>query len=274
MNVADQGSDGTALLALLTIVTLAMAVAVTRLWRRYRHPVLVPEHTTGMLQRDGVFVRMLAPGRHRIDRVRERVIHVGLRTRVLQVRGQEVLTSDGIAVKVSLDVELRVVDARLAVSAAEATGGSYAMAGGLGATDLLQLRTSSEIRSAVAGLDLDGLLADYAPVAAQVRAQVAGRAAELGLEVEGVIVRDVMLPAPVKKMLAAAVQARVEGLAALERARAEHATMRSLANTARLMEQHPALGQIRMIQEMANSERPTFVVGVEPAAAVATTPAD
>ena len=56
------------------------------------------------------------------------------------------------------------------------------------------------------------------------------------------------------------VRAQFEGRAALERARAEAATMRSLANTARMLEEQPAIAQLRILQAI-ESGKATVVVG-------------
>jgi hypothetical protein len=54
-------------------------------------------------------------------------------------------------------------------------------------------------------------------------------------------VRDLMLPGELKRAFAQTVTAQKEGLASLQRARGETASLRSLANAARLMQDHPGL---------------------------------
>lgn len=60
-------------------------------------------------------------------------------------------------------------------------------------------------------------------------------------------------------------RARLEGLAALERARGEQAALRSLANAARLLKDNPELAQLRVLQAAATARNATIVIG-DPAA--------
>jgi hypothetical protein len=78
------------------------------------------------------------------------------------------------------------------------------------------------------------------------------------LEVE---VRDVMLPAELKRSFAAVLVARKDGEAALERARAETAALRSLANAGRTVSDNPGLLQLRILQEIGGTSGNTVVFG-------------
>ena len=64
-----------------------------------------------------------------------------------------------------------------------------------------------------------------------------------------------------KNLFAASVRAHQEGKAALERARAETAAMRNLANAAGWMEKHPTLLTLRWIQALAEQNAHTVIVG-------------
>ena len=57
-----------------------------------------------------------------------------------------------------------------------------------------------------------------------------------------------MLPAEVRKAAAEVAITRSQGLAALERARAEVAATRALVNAAKVCADNPALLQLRMLQ--------------------------
>lgn len=59
-----------------------------------------------------------------------------------------------------------------------------------------------------------------------------------------------MFPGELKRIFAQVVQARQEGLAALEKARGETAPLRNLANAARTLAANPALLQLRTLQTM------------------------
>jgi uncharacterized membrane protein YqiK len=65
-----------------------------------------------------------------------------------------------------------------------------------------------------------------------------------------VVVKDVLLPAELRAAFAEAVVVRRRGQAQLEAARAETAAMRSLANAAKLLDEHPALARLKLVQAL------------------------
>ena len=60
------------------------------------------------------------------------------------------------------------------------------------------------------------------------------------------------------------VTARLRGAAALEAARAETAALRALANGARLLDEHPALAQLRLVQSAPPGTRLVLQLGGTP----------
>jgi len=71
-----------------------------------------------------------------------------------------------------------------------------------------------------------------------------------------------MFPGELKRTFAQVVTARKDGLAALERARGETAALRNLANAAKLVDANPALLQLRLLQQIAESAGNTIVLGL------------
>ena len=73
-----------------------------------------------------------------------------------------------------------------------------------------------------------------------------------------------MLPADLKRAFCDVVKAKQEGQAALERARGESASLRNLANVARVLEANPALMNLRMLQSLASAQNAgnTLVLGM------------
>ena len=86
--------------------------------------------------------------------------------------------------------------------------------------------------------------------------------ARLGVELLSVDVRDLMLPAELKRAFAGVVAARKDGEIALERARGETAALRNLANAGRMLEDNPGLVQLRLLQEIGGSTGNTVVIGL------------
>ena len=72
--------------------------------------------------------------------------------------------------------------------------------------------------------------------------------------------KDIMLSSDMKKTFIEVIKAKKEALASLEKARGEMATLRSLANAAKMMEKNPELVKLRLIQTMDSSQGNTFII--------------
>lgn len=101
---------------------------------------------------------------------------------------------------------------------------------------------------AVAQRSLEDLLAERPTLADDVRAQLGAGAEAVGVAIERLWLRDVTVPAELRRAAAEAAVARAQGRAALERARSEVAATRAPANAARMVAETPALLQLRTLQ--------------------------
>ena len=173
--------------------------------------ITVYEWERGLLYRRGRFARVLEPGRYRLSKRSSWVRKLDRSQTTNTVPGQEVLTGDGVTVRLSLAATYVVADPVRAVTAADDYRGALYLA--------LQLA----LRDAVAALTIDELVETRSRIGAQLRAPAAERAGELGLELKQVELKDLMLTGELRRMMAQVVAARKEGQAALERARGETA---------------------------------------------------
>ncbi len=204
---------------------------------------------------DGRLNRVLEAGRHRYNRRRARLITVDVRPVLFTVPGQEVFTADGVTVRVTLMGRWRVSDPVEYTTAAEQPA------------QLLYAAAQEVVRERIARLPLNDALADREALSDGLDERMQEAVTGLGITVSEVAIRDVMPPGELRRAVMDAVIARERGKAALEEARAEAALLRSLANTARLLERHPALLQLRTLQVAA--ERDTTLV-LDPRAGVVT----
>jgi regulator of protease activity HflC (stomatin/prohibitin superfamily) len=198
--------------------------------------ITVREYERAVRFVDGRVRDVLGPGRHRYRARRTEMCRVDMRPQLVPVAGQEVLTSDGVTVRVTTVLRLTVTDPVTYLTASQdARGEVYAAA-------------QQALRAVVSGVNLEALLGARATFGEQLLGQIQAVSARTGIEVDEVNLRDVMLPGELKRAFAQQALAREQGKAELERARAEAATLRSLANTAKLLEEHPALLRLRTLQ--------------------------
>jgi regulator of protease activity HflC (stomatin/prohibitin superfamily) len=215
------------------IVAIAVAgAALAAVLRRF----IVNDGCESLLFRGGRFVRVLKPGTHWVLGQKTVVRHVDVREAALTVAGQEVLTSDNLALKITVILHYQVVK----VDQALRTVQNYA--------EQLHLAVQDALRSVVAGKTLDQLLAQRVQVVEAMTPLVTAEAERVGANLLRLVLRDFMLAGELKQAYADTVKARLEGLATLERARGETAAMRHLVNATQLMETHPGLLQLRYLQ--------------------------
>jgi regulator of protease activity HflC (stomatin/prohibitin superfamily) len=117
------------------------------------------------------------------------------------------------------------------------------------------------LREAVASRTIDNVLERREEIGPEIVQRCSDDIRSIGLEVISIDVRDLMFPGPLKKTFAQVIEARQQGLAALEKARGETAALRSLANAARMVESNPALLQLRLVQQLESSRGHTVVLG-------------
>ena len=239
---------------ILVVIVIAIfgSVMVAAVAKKIRHAFLVPEGYAGLLYHQGKFVGVLGAGRH----IRwGRHLTLGaqdLRKAALLVAGQEVLTADNVGLKISLLVTYQVTDpAKAAHDTQNWQGDVYNGA---------QLA----LRAVVSGVAVEALLNQRFELGVQLLARVQPEAAKIGINVLAVEVKDVMFPAELKRAFADVLKAKQEGQAALERARGESASLRNLANAARVLEGNPALMNLRLMQSLSAAQNAgnTLVLGM------------
>jgi regulator of protease activity HflC (stomatin/prohibitin superfamily) len=198
-------------------------------------------------RRDGEATVVLGPGRHVVRRRAEHQL-VDLRERLDLVPTQEVLTADGVTAKVSAVFRWTVADPVAFTERLRDPVGAVYLAIQLGLRDVL------------AGQEAEALVrAPRSRLAEGVRDQAAAPAAEVGIRLVDVVVKDVVLPGDLRAAYAELVVGRHRAQAQLEAARAETAALRSLANGAKLLDDHPSLAQLRLVQALPPGSRVELV---------------
>jgi len=245
-----RSSDG--MLLVLVLSGVAVALLAFRLMRGRALFVTIMPWASGLLYRKGAFVRVLPPGRHFIG-LNGQVFQHFTSEQIVLIPAQDVMSQDGFPLKLGTVVRFRITDVRRAQE-------THAN----GFHEPLRVAAQMAMRDAAAGRTLDDLIANRTTLDAEMTAAIRPRAAELGLEVLGVDLRDLILPAEIRRLLTEPERARREGLAALERARGEQAALRSLANAARLLRNNPELQNLRVLQALNTAPgktAPTLVLG-------------
>ena len=229
-----------------------------------------------LVYRRGVFVAELPPGHHRVFGLPGalRIEHVSLQPRALMAQQLDVISKDQFSFRLSVTPLVTIVDARaFAEAQPPAPPGAHAailahVAGGF--SRLIPLLAAAVLEAA-ARHDLDAFLADPHAALAGVEERLAP--ALPGTRLDQLALTAITLPPETRKMFTEVERARREGLAVLERARAEQASLRALANAARMLADNPELGRLRLLQAVEGAKgAKTFILGEASPAAAAMAP--
>jgi regulator of protease activity HflC (stomatin/prohibitin superfamily) len=210
--------------------------------------LVIFEYQRGLVYRNGKYLKLWEPGLHWYHRLAYTVHRMDVRTRIATIPGQEVLSSDGVSIKVSLAATYKVVDPYKAFN----TSANY--------EEALHVLLQLGLRDLVGAIPMDDLLAKRKEIGSMLLAGSKEKAAGLGIELAAADIKDIMFPGELKNIYAQVLNARKEGLAALERARGETAALRNLANAAKIMESNPALFQLRLLQALGSNSGNTIIL--------------
>jgi regulator of protease activity HflC (stomatin/prohibitin superfamily) len=221
----------------------------------YHHTgaVTVFDYQRGLLYQRGRFVRVLEPDRYWIWPFSQRVIGVvDLRRQMLSVNNQKLLTADQVALTLSLSVSVEVADP--AAFAHKVTNGS----------GQLYEDTQLAARALVGARPLDVLLQQRDEFDTQLTEAVRVQAQGYGLHVVHAGLKDIILAPKIRDLLLKEVETKRLAQAALLAAREEVATLRALANAARLVADNPhllALRELETLRTFAQHPGNTVVLG-------------
>lgn len=215
---------------------------------------LVEQGRVGILFVDGQFKEILRPGLHafwrRMGKVK--VLHVDMRETILDISGQEIMTSDKVTLRLNGLCTFRVKDPVLAVTAVE----DFRQA--------LYREAQLALRALVGTVELDALLADKDILAQRIQDTITGRVADFGVEMIGFGIRDIILPGEMKDLLNKVVESKKMAEANLITRREETAAMRSQANTARMLSGNQTLMRLKeleVLEKIATSSSLSVVCG-------------
>jgi regulator of protease activity HflC (stomatin/prohibitin superfamily) len=230
------------LLLLFVVILLALLVRATV------RVVTVHDYERGLRYRRGRFSGLVDPGTHLTLPPLTEIRLLDGRPSSMAIEGQEILTSDGVSLKVSLVARYVVGDPVAAVTGDQ----SFLRA--------LHLELQLGLREVVSAGTAEDVLAQRSKLGAAVLERTASKLAHIGIELLAADIRDLMVPGDLKRVFAGVVAARKEGEASLERVRAETAALRNLANAGRLVEENPGLLQLRMLQQVGGSSGNTVML--------------
>jgi len=212
-----------------------------------------PGHA-GVYFKDGNYVETLGPGQYLFWKNMGKVkfYHVDMRETVLDVSGQEIMTSDKVTLRLNAVITYRVTDAYKSVSVVDDS------------KQAVYREAQLALRAVIGTFDLDTLLSDKEKVATDLEGTIKDRAAAFGIDVLAIGMRDIILPGDMKDMMNKVIEAQKAADANLIMRREETAAMRSQVNTAKLLDNNPTLMRLReldVLEKIAGNSKLNVVLG-------------
>jgi regulator of protease activity HflC (stomatin/prohibitin superfamily) len=225
----------------LAVIVLYIISAIT----------ILNEYERGVVFRLGKLLpQPKGPGVVLVFRPIDRLVRVSLRTVVLDVPPQDIITRDNVSVKVNAVVYFRVIDPRRAIVEVE----NY-----LYATSQLAQTT---LRSVLGQAELDDLLASRERLNQELQRILDHQTDPWGIKVSAVEVKHVDLPQDMQRAMARQAEAEREKRAKIIHAEGELTASEKLSQAAAIIDREPSAITLRYLQtltEIAAEQNSTIV---------------
>jgi regulator of protease activity HflC (stomatin/prohibitin superfamily) len=237
--------------AALTILPLPLIIAAIVLFYIISSIKILNEYERAVIFRLGKLLpRPKGPGITLVFAPVDRMVRVSLRTIVMDVPPQDVITRDNVSVKVNAVVYFRVMDPRRAIVEVE----SYHYA-----TSQLAQTT---LRSVLGQVELDDLLAERERLNHQLQQILDQQTDPWGIKVSAVEVKHVDLPPDMQRAMARQAEAEREKRAKIIHAAGELEASEKLRQAASVIATEPITVTLRYLQtltEIASEKNSTII---------------
>ena len=212
---------------------------------------ILNEYERGVIFRLGKLLQQTkGPGVILVFAPIDRIVRVSLRTIVMDVPPQDVITKDNVSVKVNAVVYFRVTNPQRAI--VEVENFNYATS---------QLAQTT-LRSVLGQVELDGLLSEREQLNQNLQQILDQHTDPWGIKVSAVEVKHVDLPPDMQRAMARQAEAEREKRAKIIHADGEYSASEKLSQAARIISTEPAAITLRYLQtltEIASEKNSTVV---------------
>lgn len=198
----------------------------------------VLNYEKGLLFINGEFIKIVEPGVYNFwnNANRVEIKAADLRQQQMEISGQELLTKDKANLRINFFAKYQVTDIQKALTENK----DY--------EKQLYILMQLALRAYVGGFTLDELLTKKDDIAQAILAETKVKVAQLGVEVFDAGIRDIILPGDMKEIMNQVLVAEKKAQANTIMRREETASMRSMLNTAKLMEENEMLWKLKEME--------------------------
>jgi regulator of protease activity HflC (stomatin/prohibitin superfamily) len=198
-----------------------------------RNEIIIKDTHRGLKYVDGVLAEVLGAGRHKLPKKRlfgrtpqVEIVIVDMRNRDLTIKGQEILTADKVAIRVSILVQFAVTDPKAAVHKVASF------------EDRLYSDVQLAARRSLAAMTLEDILTNRHRLSEDILREVKEAAAGYGVAIARADVKDLVFPGNLQeimnKVLAAERTSQAQLVEARTRAEVQRIDAQTKADAARV----------------------------------------
>ena len=213
----------------------------------------ISEYERGVKFCFGKFKKIMNPGWNIVLPIIESYKKIDIRTKVIDVPEQEVITKDNVSVKINAVIYYNIFDASKAIL--EVENFHYAVS---------QLAQTT-MRNSVGSVTLDELLSCRDKISSTICEIVDKASDDWGVKVHDVELKDVSLPGEMKRVIAKVAEAEREKQAVITKAAGELEASKNLAEAATTLSQAPGALHLRTlvtINDVSSDQSNTIIFAV------------
>ena len=210
----------------------------------------ISEYERGIKFTCGKFNKIMEPGWRIVLPVFESYKKIDIRTKVIDVPEQEVITRDNVSVKINAVIYYNIFDASKAILAVESF--HYAVS----------LLAQTTMRNIAGSVTLDELLTGREKISLEICKIVDEATDSWGIKVQNVELKDVALPGEMKRVIAKVAEAEREKQAVITKAAGELEASKNLAAAAETLSNAPGALHLRTlstINDVSSDQSNTIV---------------
>ena len=231
----------TIVVVIFAIIILSNAIKVLR------------EYERGVVFRLGRLISAKGPGIIFLIPIVDKIVRVSLRTVVLDVPPQDVITQDNVSIKVNAVVYFRVIDPQKAIVQVENF---------LAATSQISQTT---LRSVLGQSELDDLLSQRDKINHKLQQIIDANTEPWGVKVSNVEVKQIDLPQEMQRAMAKQAEAERERRSKVIAAEGEFQASQRLSDAAKILSENSSALTLRYLQtlrEIATEKNSTTIFPV------------
>jgi regulator of protease activity HflC (stomatin/prohibitin superfamily) len=217
------------LVSIAVVVFLILATAIR----------VLKEYERGVIFRLGRLIGAKGPGLIILIPFVDKMVKTSLRTVVMDVPPQDVITKDNVSVQVNAVIYFRIINPEKAIVEVE----NYIFA-----TSQLSQTT---LRSIVGQVELDDLLGERDKINKQLQDIIDKQSDPWGIKISLVEVKHIDLPMEMKRAMAKQAEAERERRAKVINAEGEFQASERLSQAAAIISEHPVAIQLRFLQTLS-----------------------